>query len=124
MVGLRDRHAALVYVGHHGIEVDIDAYLPQIPFDPTGQMGTHRPDQMISTLDEDDPGVARIDALKVIPQRPLGELSELPSHFHPGRASTNDDEGHETTALRIVRRRFSQLKCAEYSPTEGQGVVK
>ena len=43
-------------------------------------------------LDEDDPGVGRVDRAEVAPQRVAGDFADRPGHLDPGRPAADDDE--------------------------------
>ena len=48
----------------------------------------------VHRLDEDDPGVGRVDRAEVAPERVVGDLAERARQLDPGRAAADDHERH------------------------------
>ena len=54
----------------------------------------------VERLDEEDPGVRRVDRAEVAPQRVAGDLAQRAGQLDAGRAAADEHEGHPSLAPR------------------------
>ena len=123
-IGLGDAHAVGVHPGDHRPEVDLDAQSGQIPPGDARKPLAHGGHQRVTTLDQDDAGLRRVDAPIVAPKGPTRELFELPRHLNAGGTPADHDEGHQGPTPLFVGFGFGLFEGAEDLAAEVEGVVQ
>ena len=74
-----------VHADHLGLQLDLDAEQVQLAQRPGGQVVAERAEHRAERVDQDHPGLARVDVLVLPGQRAVGQLGDLPGHLHAGR---------------------------------------
>ena len=115
--------AALVDVGDHLAEPDLDAALLQRPLGRLAELGAERRQHLAGGVEQDDPRLAGVDAAEVLAQRAVGELGDLAGHLDPGRAGADDDEGQQPLDLLLGLGQLGELERAEDPAAQLEGVV-
>ena len=122
-VGVLDRDAVAVDVGDHGVELDLDAHLLQPRLRLLAELLAHRRQHRGCGVEQDHPGLGRVD----VPERALegvvGELGDLAGHFHSGRTGADDDEGQQLFPAGRIAGPLGLLERAEDAAAQFQRVV-
>jgi hypothetical protein len=98
-----DREAVLVDTDDTGAEVDLDAHLLEVPLCSRRELRREGLEHPVAAVDQDHPGVARIDAPEVAPQGQATDLRDGPGHLHSGGPGPHDREGERGASGRVVR---------------------
>ena len=53
----------------------------------------------MAAVEQQDPGVLRLDVVELAAQGPGGQLADLPGQLHPGRAPADQGEGEPVLLL-------------------------
>ncbi len=115
---------AVVDVGHHRAQLDIDAKFAQFGQGFGAQLLTESRQHLIGTVQKDHPGAAIPDRAEVPLDRAAREFGDLTGHLHPGRPGTDHDEGEiSIDILPSTGTEFGQFEGTEDPSPEFQGVV-
>ena len=77
----------------------------------------------IERLDQDDPGVGRVDRAEVAPQGVFRDLAERAGELDPGRAAADDDERHPLGPADRIGFTLGRLEGDEDPPSDLRRVV-
>jgi len=109
-------------VDHHA-EVDLDAHPLEVLRGAASQRLGERAEERWGSVEQDDPGLARVDVAKVSMQRAVRELSDLPGEFDASRAGAHDHERQPDAPHGRIGRALCHLECAEDPPPQLKRVV-
>ena len=112
------RHPVRVDGRDPGAGPDLDAEPLELALGrgrPVRRVGRQDP---VHRLDEDDPGVARVDGPEVAPERVAGDLAERPGELDAGRPAADEDEGHPRPAPLGVGLALGGLEGDEDPPAD------
>ena len=101
---LLDREAQVVDVGHHRVELDLDAQLLQAPLCFETELGPHRREHGGRGVEQDHPAVLRLDRAERAGQGAIGELGNLTGDLDAGgaRATTKNLSRSSRSAGRVT----------------------
>ena len=115
---------ALVDVGDHGAEHDLDAELLQLVLGLLAELGTEGGQHLARCVDEHHARRAGVDGAEVLAERAVGQLGDLAGHLHPRGTRAHDDEGEEVVDLVTAGRGdLGHLERTEDPPAELERVV-
>ena len=86
------------------------------------ELGAERRQRHLAPVEEQHPGLVRVDAPELVPQGERRELADLPGQLDPGRPRPDESERQPAAALRRVRRGLRHLERPEDPPADRQGV--
>ena len=118
-----DLDAPLVDVDDHRAELDLDAELLQRVLGLLAQRPAERREHLGRRVEQDHPGLARVDPAEVAVQRAVRQLGDLAGHLDAGGARAHDDEGQQPVDLVLVVGELRQLEGAEDAAAQLEGVV-
>ncbi len=87
-------HLSLVDVGDPRLRAHLDAEPLQLALRRRGSAGRERRQDPVHRLDEDDPGLGRVDRPEIALQGVARDLPERPGELHAGRPAADDHERH------------------------------
>ncbi len=117
---------------HHRLVVEVDDRRFEEHGDPEpleclcrscGEPWRKRRQEAFGCLDEQNPGVPRIDRTKVASQRVMRELGDLSRHLDPGRPATHDHEREPRLAPLRVLLDLRSLECREDPSPDGESAL-
>ena len=117
------RDALIVHVGHHRVELDLDAHLLQPPLRLQPQFLAHRRQHRAGALEQNHPAFVGLDGAKRAGQRAIGELGDLACQLDAGRSRADHDEGQPALALSVIGGDLRGLERPEYPAAKFQRVV-
>ena len=77
----------------------------------------------LAAVEQQHPGVLRLDVPVLAAQRLGGDLADLPGQFHAGRPGADQGEGEPAGPFGRVAGGLGHLERAEYPPPDLQGVL-
>ena len=118
-----DGQAHVVDVGDHRVQLDLDAHLLQPALRLEPELGPHRRQHRGCGLDEDHPGLGRVDGPERPGQGPVRELGDLADDLDARRSGADHDEGQPACAFGLRRRHLGGLERAEDPAAQFERVV-
>ena len=117
-----DLEAAVVDPGHHRSQVHLDPEALEVPAGLVGQPGAELGEHALAGVEQQHPGVPRVDTPEVPMQRPPGQLHDLAGHLHPGGARPHHGEGEPLGPALWVGLQLCGLEGSEDPATQLQRV--
>jgi len=122
-LGILNLDAGAVDSDDLGAELHLDPDLAQPGLRLGAETVTERAQHRRGRVEQDDPGLARVDAPELVAQRAMRELGNLAGHLNPRRPCAHDHEGHQPGALFLVLGQLGHLEAAEDAPPQLECVV-
>ena len=113
-----DLQAARVHVGDDRAHVQLDPELAQVPGGQGGQLRAEHRQRRAAAVEQQDPGVLRLDVPVLAAQRLGRDLADLPGQFHAGRPGADQGEGEPAGPFGRVGGGLGHLERAEDPPPD------
>ena len=110
------------HVGDDRVHLQLNAQVQQRTFGLGRELGSERRERLAAAVEEQHPGVVRVDVVVLLAQRGRGELSDLAGELDAGRAGTYQREGQPAPSLLRVGGRLGHLERPEDPLPDGQRV--
>ena len=117
-VVILDLQAVSVHVGDDRAHVQLDPQLAQVPGGQGGQLRAEHRQRRAPAVEQQDPGVLRLDVPVLAAQRLGRDLADLPGQFHAGRPGADQGEGEPAGPFGRVVGGLGHLERAEDPPPD------
>ena len=124
-LGIFDLDAGAVDSHDLGAELHLDPDLTEPGFRLGAKTVAERAQDRRRRVEQDDPGLTRVDAPELVAQSAMSQLGNLAGHLNPRRPRAHDHEGHQPGALFLVLDldQLGHLEAAEDAPPQLECVV-